>query len=178
VAPTLVSPDQTRGLLIGLGLATGMEFYTFDSVNLVLPDVTGTLGLSTDEASWLLTIYSCTLFVGVPISTWLAGHVGYRRYLIASCVLFAIASVGCAISSRLETLLVWRAILGLAGAGLVMWWRASVYMLMPWPRRGPLMTRLSTSFGFNCTGAGRDGSGAAEPFVYQNLSRTGWHYRQ
>jgi MFS transporter, DHA2 family, multidrug resistance protein len=144
-AATLVSPVHTRGLLIGLGLATGMEFYTFDSVNLVLPDMTGTLGLSADEASWLLTIYSCTLFVGVPISTWLAGHVGYKRYLIASTVLFAIASIGCAISSRLETLLVWRAILGLAGAGLIMWWRASVYMLMPGPRRGPLMMRLSTS---------------------------------
>jgi MFS transporter, DHA2 family, multidrug resistance protein len=143
-AATLVSAGQTRGLLIGLGLATGMEFYTFDSVNLVLPDVTGTLGLSADEASWLLTIYSCALVCGVPVSTWLAGHVGYKRYLIASTVLFAIASIGCAISSRLETLLVWRAILGLAGAGLIMWWRASVYMLVQGPRRGPLMMRLST----------------------------------
>jgi MFS transporter, DHA2 family, multidrug resistance protein len=130
---------------MGLGLATGMEFYTFDSVNLVLPDITGTLGLSADEASWLLTIYSCALVCCVPVSIWLARHVGYKRYLIASTVLFAIASIGCAISSRLETLLVWRAILGLAGAGLVMWWRASVYMLVPGPRRGPLMMGLSTS---------------------------------
>ena len=144
-ATTHFSPADTRGFLMGLGLATGMEFYTFDSVNLVLPDVAGTLGLSADEASWLLTIYSCTLFVGVPISVWLAGHVGYKRYLIASTVLFAIASIGCAISSRLETLLVWRAILGVAGSGLIMWWRASVYMLVTGPRRSPLMTRLSTS---------------------------------
>ena len=46
-AATLVSPADTRWLLLGLALATGMEFYTFDSVNLVLPDMTGTLGLST-----------------------------------------------------------------------------------------------------------------------------------
>jgi DHA2 family multidrug resistance protein len=157
-AATLLSPAHTRGLLIGLGLATGMEFYTFDSVNLVLPDVTGTLGLSADEASWLLTIYSCALVCGLPVSTWLAGHVGYKRYLIASTVLFAIASVGCALSSRLETLLVWRAILGLAGSGLIMWWRASVYMLMPGPRRGPLMMRLSTSL-YLSSGAGLLASG-------------------
>jgi DHA2 family multidrug resistance protein len=37
-----MSPAHTRLLLIGLGLATGMEFYTFDSVNLVLADLTGT----------------------------------------------------------------------------------------------------------------------------------------
>jgi DHA2 family multidrug resistance protein len=141
---TLVSPTHTRGLLMGLGLATGMEFYTFDSVNLVLPDVTGTLGLSADEASWLLTVYSCSLFFGVPISIWLAGHLGYKRFLIGSTILFAIASMGCAVSSRLETLLVWRAILGLAGAGLIMWWRASVYLLMSKAQRSPSLARIST----------------------------------
>ncbi|HTD27758.1 MAG TPA: MFS transporter [Xanthomonadaceae bacterium] len=143
-APTLVSPAHTRGLLLGLGLATGMEFYTFDSVNLVLADMTGTLGLSADEASWLLTVYSCSLFFGVPISIWLAGHVGYKRFLIATTILFAIASVGCAVSSSLEALLIWRAIQGLAGAGLVMWWRASVYLLMPKAQRSLSMMRIST----------------------------------
>jgi DHA2 family multidrug resistance protein len=121
-----------------------MEFYTFDSVNLVLPDMTGTLGLSADEASWLLTVYSCSLFIGVPVSIWLAGHVGYKRFLIATTILFAIASMGCAISSTLRTLLTWRAIQGLAGAGLVNWWRASVYLLMPKPRRSPSLMRIST----------------------------------
>ena len=143
-AATLVSPAHTRGLLMGLGLATGMEFYTADSVNLVLPDMTGTLGLSADEASWLLTVYSCSLFFGVPMSIWLAGHMGYKRFLLATTVLFAIASMGCAVSSSLETLLVWRAIQGLAGAGLIIWWRASVYLLMSKPQRSPSLMRIST----------------------------------
>ena len=54
VQVTLPPPlDQraVRWLLLGLGFATGMEFYTFDSVNLVLPDFAGSLGLSDDEAS-------------------------------------------------------------------------------------------------------------------------------
>src|SRR5580704_7522068 len=87
------SPAQTRMLLLGLALATGMEFYTFDSMNLVLVDIAGTLGVSTDEASWLLTVYSSALFLGVPLSIWLAGHFGYKRFLMATVVLYALSSI-------------------------------------------------------------------------------------
>jgi DHA2 family multidrug resistance protein len=92
-----LSPAHVRCLLLGLGFATGMEFYTFDSVNLVLPDLTGTLGVSADEASWLLTTHSSALFLGMPVSIWLAGHVGYKRFLIATILAFAAASIGCAL---------------------------------------------------------------------------------
>ena len=139
-----LTPAHTRLLLLVLGLATGMEFYTFDSVNLVLPDLTGTLGVSADEASWLLTVYSCALFLGVPVSIWMAGHFGYKRYLLATIVAFAGASMGCALSPDLDAMLFWRALQGLAGAGLVVWWRASIYVLMPKPQRSPSLMSVST----------------------------------
>jgi MFS transporter, DHA2 family, multidrug resistance protein len=138
------APEHVKPLLIGLGLATGMEFYTFDSVNLVLTDLTGTLGVSADEASWILTVYSCTLFLGVPVSIWLAGHFGYKRFLLGSVVAFAATSIGCALAPDLETMLFWRALQGLTAAGLVVWWRASIYVLMPKPQRSPSLMRVST----------------------------------
>ena len=64
--PATMSQRQTSRLLLGLGFATAMQFYTFDSVNLVLPDMAGALGLSRDEASWILTVWSSILFFGVP----------------------------------------------------------------------------------------------------------------
>src|SRR6201999_1607161 len=73
-AATKMSPGQTSRLLIGLGLATWLEFYTYDAVNLVLPDMAGCFGISQDEASWFLTTYSSALFLGVPVSIWLAAH--------------------------------------------------------------------------------------------------------
>jgi DHA2 family multidrug resistance protein len=142
-APPL-SSSKTRMLLLGLALATGMEFYTFDSMNLVLVDIAGTLGVSLDEASWLLTIYSCSLFLGVPVSIWLAGHYGYKRFLLATIVLFAVAAIGCSVSPSLKIMLVWRAIQGAAGAGLVVWWRASIYLLLPKSERSPSLRRVST----------------------------------
>ena len=135
VATVPASAGPNRYMLLGLGLATWMEFYTYDGVNLVLPDMAGTLGISQDQASWILTTYLSALLFGVPLSIWLASRVGYLRYIIGSTVVFAIASVGCALAPDLGTLLLVRAVQGFAGAGLTMWWRASVYMLMPLPQR-------------------------------------------
>ena len=53
-------------------------------MNLVLPDITGALGVSFDEGSWLLTVYSCALFLAVPVSIWAAGYVGHKRFLLGS----------------------------------------------------------------------------------------------
>src|SRR5580658_7019962 len=108
------SPAQVRLFLLGLGLATGMEFYTNDSMNLILPDITGTLGLSSDEGTWILTVYNGSMFLSVPVSIWMAGHFGYKRYVIATIVVFAIASMGCAISPDLPSMVVCRAIQGFA----------------------------------------------------------------
>ncbi len=157
MSPAPAAIDQ-RMLLLGLGLATGMEFYTFESMNLILPDITGTLGVSLDEGSWLLTTYSCALFLGVPVCIWMAGHFGYKRYLIATILLFAVASMGCAAAPDFPALLAWRAIQGFAGAGLIVWWRASIYVLLPKSARSPSLMQVSTLL-YLSSAAGLLGSG-------------------
>jgi MFS transporter, DHA2 family, multidrug resistance protein len=142
-APIEFSPKELRGLLLGLGLATWMEFYTYDAVNLVLPDMAGSFGISQDEASWILTVYASAMFVGIPLSIWLANYVGHLRYLIASCMIFVVASLGCSLTSDFETFLFWRALQGFAGAGLAMWWRAGIYMLIPRAQRSGSLMRIS-----------------------------------
>src|ERR1700734_351027 len=103
---------QSSYMLLGLGLATWMEFYTYDGVNLVLPDMAGTFGLSQDQASWILTVYLSSLLFGVPVSIWMAAHVGYLRYILGSIILFAVASVGCAMAPDFGTFLALRALQG------------------------------------------------------------------
>ena len=67
-ATVAASSVPSKYMLLGLALATWMEFYTHDRVNLVLPDMAGTLGVSQDQASWILTIYLSALVFGVPLS--------------------------------------------------------------------------------------------------------------
>jgi MFS transporter, DHA2 family, multidrug resistance protein len=142
-ATLAADPARTNLMLIGLGLATWMEFYTYDAVNLVLPDMAGSFGVSQDEASWFLTTYSSALLLGVPVSIWMAAYVGHLRYIIGSAGVFVVASLGCAAATTPETMLLWRAVLGFAGAGLTMWWRASVYLLIPRQDRSNSLMRIS-----------------------------------
>jgi MFS transporter, DHA2 family, multidrug resistance protein len=160
-----LSLADARMLLFGLGLATAVEFYTFDGVNLVLPDMAGSFGISLDQASWILTTYSSMMFFGVPLSIWLAAHLRHRRYIIGSLVLFAIASIGSSLSTSFESLLFWRAIEGFAGSGLTMWWRASIYMLVDRQYRSVSLMRVSVML-YLATSAGLLYSG----FVTDNFT--------
>ncbi|MGB6938495.1 MAG: MFS transporter, partial [Xanthobacteraceae bacterium] len=108
-----------------------------------LPDMAGTFGISQDQASWILTTYISALLFGVPLSIWMAGRVGYLHYIIGSTIVFAVASVGCAAAPDFQTFLLSRAVQGFAGAGLTMWWRAGVYILMTGPQRSTSMMRIS-----------------------------------
>ena len=66
-ATVAASSVPSKYMLLGLALATWMESYTYDGVNLVLPDMAGILGVSQDQASWVLTTYLSALVFGVPL---------------------------------------------------------------------------------------------------------------
>jgi DHA2 family multidrug resistance protein len=137
-----LGPTQARFILLGLSIVGGMHLYLFDSINLALPDMAGSLGVSSDESSWLLTTYSCFLFLGVPVSIWLAQHIGYKRYLIASTALYGLTSMACILAPSFRAMLSCMAFLGFSGAGLTVWWRGAIYVLWPKARWGYALPRV------------------------------------
>ena len=138
----MISRDLNH-LLFGLGLATAMQFYTFDSVNLILPDMAGAFGASRDEASWILTSFSAAMFLGTPLASYFARRIGMLQYIIGSILVFLAASIGASLSTRLSEMLVFRSIEGLAAGSLNLWWRGSVYTFLTGPARAAAMMRIS-----------------------------------
>jgi MFS transporter, DHA2 family, multidrug resistance protein len=130
-------------LLVGLGLATMMQFYTFDSVNLILPDMAGAFGVSRDEASWILISFSSAMFIGTPLASYLARRVGMLPYIVGSILVFVVCSIGASLSTRLGEMLVFRSIEGFAAASLNFWWRGSVYVFLTGSARAAAMMRIS-----------------------------------
>ena len=106
---------QRSATLLALAFACSAEYWTTASVSLTLTDLGGTLGASSDEASWALTVYTTAFAVAIALSHRLSVYFGNRRYLGACALLYGIASIACALSPDLPAFLIFRGIQGFAG---------------------------------------------------------------
>ena len=133
--------------LIALTLASAAESWTTSGVSLTLTDLTGTLSASSDEASWALTVYMSAFAISVALSHRLALRFGNSGYLSTCALLYALSSVGCALSTDLGIFLIFRAIAGLAGGGFLV--RSFVFFTQqyqPAVRAKPLIGYAITYF--------------------------------
>lgn len=110
---------QRSATLLAFAFACSAEYWTTASVSLTLTDLGGTLGSSSDEASWALTIYTTAFAVAIALSHRLSAFFGNRRYLATCSTLYGIACIGCALSPNLPVFLSFRALQGLAGGAFL-----------------------------------------------------------
>lgn len=117
-------------IVIGLGLATCVELGTTTAVNVILPDMQGNVGATADQISWAITIYSTAFLCSLPLSPWLARRFGHRNHILMSIVLYALGGLGCFLSHELWLLLFSRAVMGIAGGGLLVRSLVTIYQLV------------------------------------------------
>ena len=99
-------------------LPTFIEVMDTSVTNVALPHIQGSLNAGLDEATWVLTSYLVSNAVIIPMTGWLAGVFGRKRYLLFSLVLFTISSILCGAAPSLELLVFFRVLQGLGGGGL------------------------------------------------------------
>jgi len=107
--------------LIAITVTLGCLLETLDMtiVNVALHPMTGSLGATLGEISWVATAYLVANAVIMPASGWLSDWVGRRRYFASSVLLFTAASLFCALSTSVEQLVFWRIAQGLGGGALM-----------------------------------------------------------
>ncbi|MBA4353966.1 MAG: EmrB/QacA family drug resistance transporter [Novosphingobium sp.] len=115
--PPIVS--RNRALML-LGAMAAMVMYTLDSTiaNVALPHMTASLSATQDTITWVLTSYVLASAVALPLAGWLVDKFGIRLMMLASVVLFTLASMLCGAAQNLEQMVAFRIMQGLAGAFL------------------------------------------------------------
>jgi MFS transporter, DHA2 family, multidrug resistance protein len=87
--------------------------------NASLNDITGALGATIDEGSWISTGYLVAEIVVIPLTGWLSQVFGVRRYLLLNATLFLFFSVACAFAANLPMMILFRAGQGFTGGVLI-----------------------------------------------------------
>ena len=101
-----------------VSLATFMEVLDTTITNVSLSHIGGSLAASQEESTWVMTSYLVSNAIILPLSGWLAGAIGRKKYFMLSIGFFTLASFFCGAATSLWMIIVFRLLQGIAGGGL------------------------------------------------------------
>lgn len=121
---------------VAVSLAAFMEVLDTTITNVSLSHIAGSLGASPDESTWVLTSYLVANGIVLPLSGWMAGVMGRKRYFMLCIAAFTAASFACGAATSLSMLIIFRLIQGLAGGGLQPMQQSIIMDAFPPEKRG------------------------------------------
>ncbi|MBU6456553.1 MAG: DHA2 family efflux MFS transporter permease subunit [Bradyrhizobium sp.] len=108
-----------------------MSILDIQVVSASLTEIQAGLSASWTEVSWVQTAYLIAEVIAIPLSGFLSRALGTRLLFVISAGGFTAASLLCGFASSIEQMILWRAIQGFLGAGMIPTVFASAYTVFP-----------------------------------------------
>jgi len=124
-----------------------MAFLDIQVVSASLAEIQAGLAASSDEITWVQTSYLMAEVVAIPLSGFLSRALGTRIMFSVAAAGFTFASLMCGFTSSMDQMIVWRAVQGFIGGGMVPTVFASAYIIFPRSRMNvitPLIGLVAT----------------------------------
>lgn len=106
-------------LNIAIGLGTFMQVLDTSIANVAIPYIAGNLSVSPDEGTWVITSFSASNAIVLPLTGWLADFFGRVRLFVVSVLLFTIVSFLCGLATSLTMLVFLRVLQGAVAGSLI-----------------------------------------------------------
>jgi len=150
-APLLLT--KRRIWIIFGALIAGMLLSSLDQtiVSTAMPTIVGQLG-GVEHQVWLTTAYLLATTIVMPVYGKFGDVLGRRNLFLIAIALFTVASVGCAFAGDFTQLIVFRAMQGLGGGGLMILSQAIIADIVPASERGKYLGPLGAVFGLSAVG--------------------------
>src|ERR1700709_545582 len=100
-------------------VAAVMELIDTSIVNVALSHMSGNLGATLEDTSWVITSYAIANVIIIPITSFLVSKLGRRNYYIGSIIAFASFSFMCGQATNIWMLVCFRFLQGLGGGALL-----------------------------------------------------------
>ena len=121
-APAAPPPLHGSALLLGtlsLSLATFMNVLDSSIANVSIPAISGDLGVSPSQGTWVITSFGVANAISVPLTGWLTQRFGAVRLFVMSVLLFVLTSWLCGFAPSLEMLVFFRVLQGLVAGPMI-----------------------------------------------------------
>ncbi|MGP5208431.1 MDR family MFS transporter [Corynebacterium casei] len=147
-APLLLT--KRRIWIIFSALLAGMMLSSLDQtiVSTAMPTIVGQLG-GVEHQMWITTAYLLATTIVMPIYGKFGDVLGRRNLFLLAIALFTLASVGCAFAGDFWTFVIFRAMQGLGGGGLMILSQAIIADIVPASERGKYMGPMGAVFGIS-----------------------------
>ena len=136
--PVTVVPDKARRWLIAISVSLGalLEIVDTSIVNVAMPQMQASLGVTLSEVGWVVTSYAIANVIILPLSAWLGDSFGKKRFFVFSLISFVAASMLCGMAHSLGMLIFARVLQGLFGGGLLAKAQSFLWETFPPEERG------------------------------------------
>jgi EmrB/QacA subfamily drug resistance transporter len=144
---------QRRIWIIFAALIAGMLLSSLDQtiVSTAMPTIVGELG-GVEHQAWITTAYLLATTIVMPVYGKFGDVLGRRRLFLVAIALFTLASIGCAVAPDFWSFVIFRAIQGLGGGGLMILSQAIIADIVPASERGKYLGPLGGIFGLSAIG--------------------------
>jgi len=112
-----LTPQQQRWARAAIFTALAMASLDTAIANVALPTIAAQLHATPADIIWVVNVYQITMVATLLPFGALGEIIGHQRIYLFGLIVFTLASVACALSWSLETLLIARVLQALGGAG-------------------------------------------------------------
>src|SRR6476661_7564688 len=152
-------------IAILVAFATFMEVLDATIANVALPYIAGGMGVSEDEASWVVTTYIVSNAIILTASSFLARMLGRKTFFLICLGLFTLSSILCGNAPNLQALLLFRILQGFGGGGMVPVAQSILADFFPAGETRPGLRAIR-----RCRGGGAGGRADAGGWISDNWS--------
>ena len=104
---------------VALSLAVFMNVLDTSIANVSIPAISGDLGVSPQQGTWVITSFAVANAISVPLTGWLTMRLGQVRLFVTSVLLFVLASFLCGMAPNIGILIVARIVQGAVAGPMI-----------------------------------------------------------
>ncbi len=122
--------------VFAIALGVFMQVLDTTIANVSLPTIAGNMGVSLNQGTWVITSFTVSNAIGLPITAWLSRRIGEVHLYVGALIAFSVTSFLCGVSQTMGELVAFRTLQGFAAAPLFPMSQVLLMSIFPKEKRG------------------------------------------